>query len=184
MMVMMMMMVRGRSWCGWLWIERRGKMMKLRRMMLRRKTDPKTAKHTLCEPAQSQCTWDISQEAFCAENLQGKCQTLIPAPAFCASLRSRNAHGLSQEEFCGDIYRKMPHASPTDIVLCELAQSKCTWTCHKRHFVRKFRGKMPDANPGASILWTCHKRHFVRKFTRKTPDASNTYHLDWTPGLI
>ena len=85
---------------------------------------------------------------------------------------------LSQEEFCGDIYRKMPHASPTDIVLCELAQSKCTWTCHKRHFVRKFRGKMPDANPGASILWTCHKRHFVRKFTRKTPDASNTTSIE------
>ena len=27
-------------------------MMMLRRMMLRRKTDPKTGKHTLCEPAQ------------------------------------------------------------------------------------------------------------------------------------
>ena len=27
------------------------------------------------------------------------------------------------------------------------------WTCHKRHFVRKFTGKMPDANPAASILY-------------------------------
>ena len=36
--------------------------------------------------------------------------------------------------------------------LCELAQSKCTWTCHKRHYVRKFVGKMPVSNPWASIL--------------------------------
>jgi hypothetical protein len=32
---------------------RRTKMSRLRRMMLRRKTDPKTGKHTLCEPAQA-----------------------------------------------------------------------------------------------------------------------------------
>ena len=36
------------------WIVRtRRKMMMLRRMMLRGKTDPKTGKHTLCELAQS-----------------------------------------------------------------------------------------------------------------------------------
>ena len=56
-------------------------MMMLRRMMLRRKTDPKTGKHTLCEPA----------------------------------------------------------------------QSKCTRTFHKRHFVRKFTGKMPDTSDITSI---------------------------------
>jgi len=32
---------------------RRRKVMMLRMMMLRRKTDPKTGKHTLCEPGQS-----------------------------------------------------------------------------------------------------------------------------------
>ena len=31
-------------------------MMLVWRMMLRRKTDPKTGTHTLCEPAQSKCT--------------------------------------------------------------------------------------------------------------------------------
>ena len=35
-----------------IWMLRR-KMMKLRNMMLKRKTDPNTGKHTLCEPAQS-----------------------------------------------------------------------------------------------------------------------------------
>ena len=71
--------------------------------------------------------------------------------------------------------------------LCEPAQSKCTWTCHKRHFVQKIPGKMPDANPAASILcdptqskctWTCHKRHFVRKFTGKMPDASDATSIE------
>ena len=54
------------------------------------------------------------------------------------------------------------------------------WTCHNRHFVQKFTGKMPDANPRVSILckpaqskctWACHKRHVVRKFTGSMPDA-------------
>ena len=45
-----------------MWVLRSRKMM-----ILRRKTHPKTGKHTLCE--------------------------LTPRPAFCASLRNRNAHG-------------------------------------------------------------------------------------------
>ena len=35
---------------------------------------------------------DISQEVLCG-NLEGKCRTLLPRPAFCASLNSQNAHG-------------------------------------------------------------------------------------------
>ena len=75
----------------------------------------------------------------------------------------------------------MPYAYPATSILCEPAQSKCTWTCHKRHFVQKITGKMPDPYPAASIVcepaqskctWTCHKRHFVRKFTGKMPDAN------------
>ena len=62
-------------------LRRRRRKMKLRRMMLRMKTDSKTGKHTLCEPA----------------------------------------------------------------------LSKCTWTCHKRHFVRKFTGNMQDASNTTSI---------------------------------
>ena len=47
----------------------------------------------------------------------------------------------------------MPDANPAASILCEPAESKCTWTCHKRHFVRKSTGKMLDANPTASILY-------------------------------
>ena len=35
--------------------------------MLRRKTDPKTGKNTLCELTQSKCTWTMSQDAVCTE---------------------------------------------------------------------------------------------------------------------
>ena len=58
---------------------------------------------------------DTSQAAFCAEIY--KCRTRIPRQAFCASLRSRNAHG---------------HVN-------------------KRHFVRKFTGKMLYATATTSI---------------------------------
>ena len=159
MVTMMMVMVRGRWWCGcwgggrwwswggWYWggrqIPRPGSTL---------------CASLRCRNAQRHCTRGI----LCG-NFQGKCQTLIPAPAFCASLRSRNAHGLSQEGFCAEIYRKMPHASPTDIVLCELAQSKCTWTCHKRHFVRDFTRKTPDASNTTSIehraLYNCYRKN-------------------------
>ena len=47
--------------------------------------------------------------------------------------------------------RKMPDASPGAIVLCEPAQSKCTCTFHKSHFVWKFTGKMPNVTDTTSI---------------------------------
>ena len=124
--------------------ERKIGMGMLRRMkmaMLRRKTDPKAGKHTLCECAQSKCTWtchkshcvwkstgknaglqsrarhfvracavemhmDVSQEPFFG-NLQEKCRTPIPGTSFCASLRSRNAHGhFTRAILCGNLQEK------------------------------------------------------------------------------
>ena len=38
--------------------------MTLRRMRLRRKTDPKTGKHTFCEPAHAKCTWTFHKSHF------------------------------------------------------------------------------------------------------------------------
>ena len=43
---------------------RRRKMMMFRGRMLRRKTDPKTRKHTLCEPAQSKWIWACDKSHF------------------------------------------------------------------------------------------------------------------------
>ena len=53
--------------------------------------------------------------------------------------------------FCMEIYRKYDRGHLRDIVLCELPRSTCTWTCHKRHFVRKLAGKMPDPTDTTSI---------------------------------
>jgi hypothetical protein len=78
---------------------------------------------------------------------------------------------------------EMPDPYPAASVLCEPAQSRCTWTCHKKHLARKFTGKMPDPYPAASVLcepaqskctWTCHKRHLARKFVGKMPNAPDT----------
>ena len=52
---------------------------------------------------------------------------------------------ISQEPLFVEIYRKMAGDTSGDIILCEPAQSKCTWTFHKSHFVWKFIGKMPNA---------------------------------------
>ena len=131
---------------------RRRKLLMLRRMMLRRKTDPKTGKHTLCEPAQSKCTW-----------------------------------ALHKSHFVWKFTGKVPDANPATLVLYEPAQSKCTRPFHKSHFVWKFTGKMAADTSGASILcepaqskctWTCHKRYFVRKLTRKMPDAPDTTSIE------
>ena len=94
---------------------------------------------------------------------------------------------ISEEQFnfAWKCTRKMPDPNPATHVLCEPAQSKCTWTFQnqKSHFVWKFTKAMPDANPAASILcepaqskctWTFHKSHFVLKFTGKMPDAPET----------
>ena len=159
-----------------MWMLRRGrKIPMLRRRMLRRKTDPKTGKHTLCEPAQSKCTWTLSQEAF----FYGKSAVRQGTSAEPA----QSKRPFQTRAFC--FTGKMP--TPAQ---CEPAQSKCTWTFHKRHFVQKFTGKCRTLSPAASVLcepaqskctWTCHKRHFVQKFTGKMPDASDTTSIEHRP---
>ena len=71
--------------------------------------------------------------------------------------------------------------------LCEPAQSKCTWTCHKSHFVQK-SGKLPDPNSATHVLceparsnraWRFEKSHyFVWKFTGKLPHAPATTSIE------
>ena len=43
---------------------RRENILTLRKMMLRRETNPRTRKHTLCEPAQSTCTLTLHKSIF------------------------------------------------------------------------------------------------------------------------
>ena len=56
--------------------------------------------------------------------------------AHSASLRSRNADGhCTRAILSGKLQNKWPWTSP-GTSFCASAQSKCTWTCHKRHVVR------------------------------------------------
>ena len=158
-------------------------MMKLRRIMFRMKTDPKTGTHT-CASLRSRNAHRHCTRGILCGKLQGKCQMLIPGPAFGASLCDRNDSKCTwtchKRHFVRKFTGKMLHASPTDIVLCEPAQSKCTWT-QEAFLCGNLQGKCRTLLPGpafcasrcnrndSNCTWTCHKRHFVQKFTGKMP---------------
>ena len=59
---------------------------------------------------------------------------------------------MSQEPCYAKFTREETDAPTATPVLCQLAQSKCTWTCHESNFTRKFAGKMPDAPTAAPVL--------------------------------
>ena len=79
-------------------------------------------------------------------NLKVKCRRPNARPTLCATLRSRNAH---QHFTRATLYKKMTGKNAADQsgprtqthTLCEPAQSKCTSTFHKSHFILKFTGK-------------------------------------------
>ena len=107
----------------------RRKMMMLRRVMLRRKTYPKT-RSTICASLRSRNAHGQVTRAILRGNLQDKLPGTPLGTAFCASLRNRNAHGhfarailcwnleklpacavemhmgISQEPLCVEIYRE------------------------------------------------------------------------------
>ena len=82
--------------------------------------------------------------AILCENLQEKCR----APKSRRtnwSLRSQNRHGHFMREFT----RKISRPNITRQTLCEPAQSKCTWTSSKSHFM--LRGKTGSKSvPGST----------------------------------
>ena len=83
------------------------------------------------EPAHSKCTWTCHKiRTILCGNLHGKCRTRRPRSSFCSSLRSRNGHGHVRRAILIILCRnkEMSDASPAAIVLCEPAQSTCTWT--------------------------------------------------------
>ena len=140
---------------------------------------PTTATPVLREPAQSKCTWT--------------CHKSHSRPKFTGNMPDYAIEmhtDMSQEPFYAKCIWKMPNANTATPSLCEPAQSKCTWTFHKSHFVRNLKGKcrkMPNANPATPVLcepaqskctWTCHKSHVVWKFTGKMPDATDSTSIE------
>ena len=68
---------------------------------------------------------------------------------------------------------KMPDTPSSTPVLCKLAQSKCTWACHKTHFWQKFSGKMP---PTPDTMST-NQRALAQ--TRRTLSAATLLKWKW-----
>ena len=89
-----------------MWMLRRTrKMMRLRRMMLRRKSDPKTGKHTLCEPAQSKCAWTFHKSHF-VWKIIGKMPDANPATLVLCEPAVEMHMDISQESFHVQIHRE------------------------------------------------------------------------------
>ena len=113
---------------------RRRKMMimrRRRRRMLRRKTGPKTEKHTSCEPAQSKCRRTLHKS-----HLVWKITGHLRRHRFVRACAVEMLMDKVQQPFCMEMYRKNDRGHLRGIVLCEPAQWTCTWTCHKRIFFR------------------------------------------------
>ena len=99
----------------------------------------------LYDNLQEKCQTPILRHTFCAslrsrnahEHLE-KWAGTPPGTALCASLHSRNAHGHFRRtiliHFVSKFTGKMGEDTSGDSVLCEPAQSKCTWTFQKNHF--------------------------------------------------
>ena len=154
-------------------------MLMLRRMTLRRKTDPKTGKHTWHEPAQSKSTWTLHNSHF-VWKFTRKCRTRLPRPVFCEPAESKCTWTCQKKHFVRKFTKKMPDASPMASVLCEPAQSKCTWTCCI--LCGNLQGKCRTLFPRPAFCASLRSRnahghvkraiwHFVRKYRRKMPDA-------------
>ena len=84
---------------------RRRKVMMLRMMMLRRKTDPKTGKHTLCEPGQSKRMSKFQKSHF-IPNLQENSADQNRAADFVRACAVETRVKISQEPLYMEIYRK------------------------------------------------------------------------------
>ena len=99
-----------------------GKLMIVKMMMLRRRTDPKTEDHTLCETARSKCTWTYCLRATSNRNPQDK---------FCGPDWAQNADTHFVRACAAEIHVRMSQE-----------------TSDKSHFRRKFRGKNPRPRLG------------------------------------
>ena len=96
-------------------------------------------------------------------------------PPFCASLRHRNAHGFSQEQFYARTYRKNAGAKTQAHTACEPAQSKCfghlTGAIYTKNAAPQELEKLAAQTLGKPAQSKCtrtsHKSDFMREFTWK-----------------
>ena len=94
---------------------------------------PKIGDHTLREPAQSKFTSTSHNKSHFMRKFKRK-------------MPQTKTGEHTRAIFCGNLKGKMPDSRTAAQTLCEPAQSKCSWTLHKSHFMRKLTGKMPRTN--------------------------------------
>ena len=75
-------------------------------MMLRRKPDPKTGKHTLCELAQSKCTWTCHKSHFAWTFDRINAGPQPRDTRFVRACTVETHMDISQEPFRMEIYKK------------------------------------------------------------------------------
>ena len=125
---------------------------------------PRTRTHTLREPGQSTCISTFHKSQF-IRKFTGKCRAPDWAQNadthFVRACAVEMHDNVSQEplytEICSKNAADQIEPRMRTHTLCESAQSKCTSTFHKSHFIRKFTGKMP--RPRMSTLIKHRPRH-------------------------
>ena len=150
---------------------------KFTRKMPRPRLSPEQQTHTLCEPAQSNCTSTTFHKSHCMRKFTGEMPRPRLSPrthTLCASLRSRNAcQHVQQDPLYTEIYKKNAGAQieprTQTRTLCELAQSKCSRQSkrmsrfHKSHFIRPKTTAQTLCEPAQSERMSrFHKGHFIR----------------------
>ena len=135
------------------------------RKITRKTPDANPAASMWCEPAQSKGIWTCHKRHF-VQKLKGKCRTLIPQQAFCATCAVEMHMDLSQEAFVRKFTGKMPDANPAASILCEPAQSKCIWTCHKGHLCGNVQGKCRTLIPQPAFCASLRSRNAHGHVTR------------------
>ena len=108
------------------------------------KCRPRPEDHTLCEPAQSKCASTFHKRTcffleFYRKNAAA--QNLGPHFARVCAIEMHLLQHFTTATFYGNLQEKLGHRSQ-DHTLCKPAQSKCTSTFQKSHFIRIFTGKM------------------------------------------
>ena len=113
----------------------------------------------LCEPAQSKGTWTCHKSHSMREFTVKMPVTKIGAQ-FMRACAVETRMDMSQEFFCENLQKKMPGTKIAMHSPREPAQSKCTWTCHKSHFMREFTGKMPGPRSRCTVYMGMSQESF------------------------
>ena len=110
---------------------------------------------------------DMSQEPFCVKFTRKMPDPNPATHVFCASLRSRDAHGhVTRAILCGTLQEKCRTPIPRHTFCASLrSRNAHGWTFHKSHFVWKSSGKMPNAYENTSI------KHRALTPTVRTPQC-------------